>query len=121
MLSNVALVAGELENLEDVDENECLACVSSHKDIIVGVKIRLQKQISCDGENEPEAFKLGTFKVAISFPLSNLVIDFLIHPYNVKTFLMLAESSFAVKFVIVCFEVIQNQCRQFLLVNQFCK
>ena len=44
-----------------MDEQECLATATRHKDVVVGVKIRLQKQISCNGKNEQEAFRLEWF------------------------------------------------------------
>ena len=56
---NVASAMGELESLDDVDERECLSTIAGHEDVIVGLKIRLQKQISRNGENEQEAFRLG--------------------------------------------------------------
>ena len=54
---HVASAVGELESLDDVDERECIAMATQHRDVIVGMKIRLQKQISCNGANEQEAFR----------------------------------------------------------------
>lgn len=50
-------VAGELDNLDDVNEQQCLDCIAKHLDRIVGVKIRLTAQIANGGKNENEAFR----------------------------------------------------------------
>ena len=50
-------VAGELDNLDNVNEQQCLDCIAKHLDKIVGVKIRLTAQIADSGKNEHEAFR----------------------------------------------------------------
>ena len=50
-------VAGELDNLDDVNEQQCLDCIRKHLEKIVGVKIRLTAQIANGGKNENEAFR----------------------------------------------------------------
>ena len=61
-------VAGELDNLDDVNEQQCLDCIGKHLDKIVGVKIRLTAQIANGGKNENEAFRYcSILLVLISF------------------------------------------------------
>ena len=50
-------VAGELDDLNDVDEQQCLDCIVKHLDKIVGVKVRLTAQIANSGKHEHEAFR----------------------------------------------------------------
>ena len=55
-------MAGELDNLNDVDEQQCLDCIAMHLDRIVGVKVRLTAQIANGGKHEAEAFRYVWFK-----------------------------------------------------------
>lgn len=48
---------GELEILSDVNEEECLQCIQSYPDDIVGVKIRLTAQIANEGKHEKESYR----------------------------------------------------------------
>lgn len=56
----IADLPGELEELEDVDEEECLQCIRSNTDIIVGTKLRLSAQIANNGLHEEEALRFVT-------------------------------------------------------------
>ena len=50
-------VPGELEVLEDVNEQECIDCALKHPDKIIGIKIRLVANISNEGKHEEEAYR----------------------------------------------------------------
>jgi dihydroorotase len=50
-------VEGELDDIDDVNEKECLDCISKYPDEIIGIKIRLATVIANDGKNEKEAFR----------------------------------------------------------------
>ncbi len=43
---------GELDNLNQVREEPCLAAIEANRDMVVGVKIRLTANIAADGKNE---------------------------------------------------------------------
>lgn len=51
-------VPGELSNLDNVDIAKCLQCINTHRDHIVGVKVRLSAQLANNGENEAEGCRL---------------------------------------------------------------
>jgi predicted amidohydrolase len=53
-------VEGELDDIDDVNEKECLDCISKYPDEIIGIKIRLATVIANDGKNEKEAFRYNT-------------------------------------------------------------
>ncbi len=48
---------GELETLKLVSVSDCVNCVSSNRDLLVGVKIRLSDTIADSGQNEPESYR----------------------------------------------------------------
>ncbi len=48
---------GELETLKLVHTRDCIDCIESNRDLLVGVKIRLSSSIANDGRNEVEAYK----------------------------------------------------------------
>ena len=50
-------LVGELEDMEDVNEQQCLDCIARHPDEIVGVKVRLTAQIANKGKHEQEAYR----------------------------------------------------------------
>ena len=53
---------GELENLDDIDEALCLRCIESHKNRVVGIKLRLNRDIANDGKHESEAYRYRTLE-----------------------------------------------------------
>lgn len=50
-------LAGELNDVKDLNEQQCLDCIAKHPDKIVGVKIRLVAQIANNGKHEEEAYR----------------------------------------------------------------
>ena len=50
-------LVGELNDMEDINEEQCLECISRHQDDIIGVKIRLGAQIANKGKHEQEAYR----------------------------------------------------------------
>lgn len=50
-------LAGELDDMEDLNEQQCLDCIAKHPDEIVGVKIRLAAQLANKGKHELEAYR----------------------------------------------------------------
>ncbi|MDP7395903.1 MAG: amidohydrolase/deacetylase family metallohydrolase [Lentisphaeria bacterium] len=50
-------VAGELETLKLVSRDDCVNCIESNRDLLVGVKVRLSNTIADEGRNEPEAYR----------------------------------------------------------------
>lgn len=50
-------VAGELDDMEDINEQMCVDCIAKYPHDIVGVKIRLGAQISNNGKHEHEAYR----------------------------------------------------------------
>ncbi|MEW5974246.1 MAG: amidohydrolase/deacetylase family metallohydrolase [Acidobacteriota bacterium] len=48
--------AGELESLKLVDVPACVDAVESHRDLIVGIKVRLSDTLSDSGRNELESY-----------------------------------------------------------------
>ena len=48
---------GDLESLTGVNPQACVECVDKHREMIVGLKIRLEAANSLDGANEEEAFR----------------------------------------------------------------
>lgn len=57
MTISIADLPGELESLDDVNEEQCLDCVRAHPDTIVGIKIRLSTYIANQGKHEAEALR----------------------------------------------------------------
>ena len=57
LLSYTDNLLGELNNIDDVNTDRCLECISSNKETVVGIKIRLTAKIANDGKNEREAFR----------------------------------------------------------------
>ena len=61
---------GELETLKLVHSQDCIDCVESNRDILVGVKIRLSSSIADEGRNEAEAYARAREAArALSLPL----------------------------------------------------
>ena len=50
-------LVGELNDLEDLNVQQCLDCIARHPDVIVGVKIRLVAQLANNGKHELEAYR----------------------------------------------------------------
>ena len=50
-------LVGELHDIEDVNEQQCLECTARHPDEIVGMKVRLTAQIANKGKHEHEAYR----------------------------------------------------------------
>ncbi len=48
---------GELETLKLVNARDCIECIETNRDLIVGVKIRLSSSIADDGRNEAQSFE----------------------------------------------------------------
>ena len=45
----------ELESLRLANLNDCVKCIENHRDVLVGVKIRLSDSIAAEGRNEHAA------------------------------------------------------------------
>ena len=56
IVCDIGLV-GELNDMEDINEEQCLDSISKHPHDIVGVKIRLGAQIANKGKHEQEAYR----------------------------------------------------------------
>ena len=50
-------VPGELETLKLVSSRDCIDCIESNRDLLVGVKVRLSSTLADRGRNEPEAYR----------------------------------------------------------------
>lgn len=62
-------LGGELNDVNDLNEQRCLDCIARHLDKIVGVKIRLVSQIANNGKHEEEAYRYTVcFSFACVFP-----------------------------------------------------
>ena len=48
---------GELDSLNQVSTDACIDGISSNRDIVVGVKIRLAEDVADGGRNEVEAYR----------------------------------------------------------------
>ena len=53
----IADLPGELESIDDVNEDDCLECARANPDMIVGMKIRLSANIANQGKHEAEALR----------------------------------------------------------------
>ena len=56
-LLHTADSVGELEDLSNVDTDQCLECIRNHSDVIVGIKVRLSAQLANGGKHEEEALR----------------------------------------------------------------
>ncbi|XP_060552567.1 deacetylase EF_0837-like isoform X2 [Ruditapes philippinarum] len=52
-----AAPGGESDTLAILDENACVECVEANRDVIVGVKVRLQSSVCDKGRLEEEAYR----------------------------------------------------------------
>ncbi|XP_064598947.1 deacetylase Atu3266-like isoform X2 [Liolophura sinensis] len=48
---------GESESLHVVDIDDCVRCIEENRDVLVGVKVRLSKEVTNKGQHEAEVFR----------------------------------------------------------------
>jgi predicted amidohydrolase len=48
---------GESDTLAILDEDACVECIEANRDVIVGVKVRLQSSVCDKGRLEEEAYR----------------------------------------------------------------
>ena len=48
---------GELESVKLINSRDCIDCIESNRDLLVGVKVRLTDTIANGGRNEPAAYQ----------------------------------------------------------------
>ena len=49
-----------------MDVAECLECIESNREMIVGIKVRLSAQLANNGRNEKEAYRLLSSSTVLS-------------------------------------------------------